>query len=326
MKLYFLMIVMLISVSAFAEKVIIANCSEGGGCTFELSDFESDLFNNDFGRDIQPGDIIVLGKKNNGEVITYLDKKSREDIDREWGGDGYTQIGLFNPYLQPIDGVWSASYGTSSGSDCYGIGNIGSFIRKKIIPGTAGNGTINFQSPFNPAQLFPSNEMRWVKTGYNTYKGILDFNNSTSVGMKMYYTVTIVSRKKIETFYTIEIKVPTKEICIGKVPVTFTLVKEKTSEDPFGKDEPADDDLLPVNPKGNDDLLPVNPKGDDLLPVEPGNNTRPNVPRLEDNPKPDVPKLEDNPQPKVPRLEDNPKPNVPRLEDKPKPEVPRIND
>lgn len=315
MKIYFLMIAMLISAFAFAEKVIIANCSEGGGCTFELSDFEADLFDKDFGRDIQSDDIIVLGKKNNGEVITYLDKKSREGIDREWGGDGYTQIGLFNPYLQPIDGVWSASYGASSGNDCYGIGNIGSFIRSKITPGTAGKGTVNFQYPFNPAQLFPSNEMRWIKTGYNTYKGLLDFNNSKSAGMKMYYNITIVSRKKIETFYTIEIKVPTKELCVGKVPVTFTLVTAKQSEDPFGNDEPADDDLLPVNPKGNeDDLLPVNPN-DDLLPVEPGNNPKPNVPRWEDNPKPNVP-----------RIEDNPKPNVPRLEDKPKPKVPRIND
>lgn len=315
MKIYFLMIAMLISASAFAEKVIIANCSEGGGCTFELSDFEADLFDKDFGRDIQSDDIIVLGKKNTGEVITYLDKKSREDIDREWGGDGYTQIGLFNPYLQPIDGVWSASYGASSGNDCYGIGNIGSFIRNKITPGTAGNGTISFQYPFNPAQLFPSNEMRWIKTGYNTYKGLLDFNNSKSAGMKMYYNITIVNRKKIETFYTIEIKVPTKELCVGKVPVTFTLVTAKQSGDPFGNDEPADDDLLPVKPKGNeDDLLPVN-RNDDLLPVKPGKNPKPDVPRLEDNPKPNVPRLEDKPKSNVPRLEDNPKPKVPHIND-----------
>lgn len=144
--------------------------------------------------------------------------------------------------------------------------------------------------------------------------------------MKMYYNITIVSRKIIETFYTIEIKVPTKETCIGKVPVTFTLIKEKPSADPFGNDEPLDDDLLPVNPKGNDDLLPVNPKGDDLLPVEPGNNPKPNVPRIEDNPKPNVPRLEDKPKTNVPTLEDKPKPNVPRLEDNPKPKVPRIND
>ncbi len=304
MKTYFLIIAMFISVSAFAEKVIIANCSEGGGCTFELSDFEADLFEKDFGRDIQSDDIIVLGKKKDGEVITYLEKKSREDIDREWGGDGYTQIGLFNPYLQPIDGVWNASYGASSGNDCYGIGNIGSFIRSKITPGTAGNGTVNFQYPFNPTQLFPSNEMRWVKTGYNTYKGLLDFNNSKSAGMKMYYNITIVNRKKIETFYTIEIKVPTKELCTGKVPVIFTLVKAKQSEDPFVNDELVDDDLLPVKPKGNeDDLLPINPN-DDLLPVEPGNNPKPKVPRLEDNKKPNVPRLEDKPKPNVPRLND----------------------
>jgi len=271
MKIYLLMMALFISASAFAGKAIIANCSEGGGCTFELSDFESDLFDNDFDRNIQPDDIIVLGKKKNGEVITYLDKKSREEIDKEWGGDGYTQIGLFNPYLQPTDGVWKASYGTSTGNDCYGIGNIGSFIRKKITPGTAGNDNINFQYPFNPAQLFPSNEMRWVKTGYNTYRGILDFNSNAAGGMKMYYNITIASRQKIETAYTIEIKVPAKERCIGKVPVTFTLVKENASEDPFGKDEPADADLLPVNLNGNkDDLLPVKSEKDDLLPVEGG--------------------------------------------------------
>lgn len=294
---------MLFSISAFAEKVIIANCSEGGGCTFELSDFESGLFDNDFGREIQSDDIIVLGKKNDGEIIVYLDKKSREEIDREWGGDGYTQIGLFNPYLQPISGVWNILYGNSVGNDCYGIGNIGAFVRKYIAPGTTGNSQINFQSPFNPTQLFPVNEMRWIKTGYNTYKGTLDFNSNKNGGMKMFYNITIISRKKIETFFTIEINVPTKELCVGKIPVTFSLVKENPSEDPFGEEtieddllpvnpKGKDDDLLPVNPKNKDDLLPVNPK-DELLPVEPGNKTKPDVPKLEENPKPNVPRMND---------------------------------
>lgn len=280
MKLYFLMIAMLISVSAFAEKVIIANCSEGGGCTFELSDFESDWFDKDFDRNIQPDDIIVLGKKKNGEVITYLDKKSRAAIDREWGGDGYTQLGLFHPQIQPLNGTWNAAYGSSTGSVCYGIGNIGSFIRKRISPGTTGNGNIKFQFPFNPAQLFPSNDMRWVKTGYNTYKGLLDLGSNKISGMKMYYSITIVSNKKIETFYTIEIKVPTKPLCVGKVPVTYTLLQAEEIEFPL-EDPPPEDDLLPVNPKGNaDDLLPVNSKKDDLLPVEPGKKPKHDVKRI----------------------------------------------
>lgn len=281
MKLYFLMIAMLVSASAMADKVVIANCSEGGGCTFELSDFETGLFvKDDFGREIQPNDIIVYGKTKTGEDIFYLDTKSRAEIDREWGGDGYTQIGLFNPYLQPINGVWKVSYGQSAGNDCYGIGNIGSFIKKRITPGTAGSGTINFQSPFNPARLFPSNEMRWVKTGYNSYTGLLDFNSNKAGGMKMYYNVAIVSRRKIETTYTIQIKMPTKELCVAKVPVTFTLLHEKPEEDPLQPDDMGDNDLLPVNPK------------EELLPVQSGSNTQPKVPMLEDKPKPNVPKLD----------------------------------
>ncbi|MBL7707291.1 MAG: hypothetical protein JNM21_17225 [Taibaiella sp.] len=311
MKLHFLIAAMLITVPAFAGKALIANCSEGGGCTFELSDFESDLFENDFGRSVAPDDIIVLGKKKNGDVISYLDKSSREEIDRDWGGDGYTQIGLFNPYLQPISGTWQVAYGASVGNDCYGIGNVGAFIRKIITPGKTGSAAMEFPYPFNPAQLFPSHEMRWVKTGYNTYKGLLDFNSSKSAGMRMYYNITIVSRKKIESHYTIEIKVPTKETCRGKVPVTFTLLKE--AEAPWQSEAAEEDDLLPVNPKGNDDLLPVNPKKDDLLPIKPGQNNKPDVPRIED--KPNVPRLEDRPKPNIPLLEDKPKPNVPRIDD-----------
>ncbi|HRP90358.1 MAG TPA: hypothetical protein PKX92_09970 [Edaphocola sp.] len=294
---------MLFSVSAFAEKAIIANCSEGKGCTFELSDIESDLLGNDFGRDIQPDDIIVLGKKKNGKVITYLDKKPRAAIDREWGGDGYTQLGLFNPQIQPLNGLWNVVYGGSTGSDCYGIGNIGAFIRKTITPGTTGNGNIKFRFPFNPTQLFPSNDMRWVKTGYNTYKGLLDFNSNNMGGMKMYYHATILSNKKIETIYTIEIKVPSKPLCVGKIPITYTLLEPEETEFPFEDGQPDDDllpvhpkgtmsedDLMPVNPKGNeDDLLPVNPKKDDLLPVEPGKKPKPNEERIQT----DVKRIED---------------------------------
>lgn len=340
MKIYIVMITMLISVSAFAEKVIIANCSEGGGCTFELSDFESELFDSDFGRPIQSDDIIVLGRKKNGKEVLYLDKKSRAAIDKQWGGDGYTQLGLFNPAIQPLNGLWKADYGTSTGNDCYGIDNVGTFIRKHRSAGSAGSGNIKFQFPFSPSQLFPSSDMRWVKTGYNTYKGILDLGSSKLSGIKMYYNITIVSNRKIETYYTVEIKVPTKETCIGKIPVTFTLVNADEPEDPFGNNEPNEDDLLPVNPNEDDllpvepgknskpnvprietdveriedegDLLPVNPKKDNLLPVEPGKKPKTTVRRIED--KTNIPRIEDKPKSNIPRIEDKPKPNVPRLE------------
>lgn len=292
-----ILLILLFSVfNTFAENAVIANCSEGKGCTFELSDFDKDLFSQDFDRPLESGDIIVYGKKKNGKEVLYLDKKSRAAIDKEWGGDGFTQLGLFNPQIQPTDGLWKVTYGASTGNDCYGIGNIGTFYRGKISPGMAGNGNIQFQKPFNPSQLFPSNDMRWVKTGFSTYKGSLDFGNGASSPMKMFYNIKIVSTTKIETYYTVEIKVPTKPKCVAQIPVTFTLIKEKTNKEPYdyekSDDENLDDDLLPVNPKGNkDDLMEVKPK-DELLPVNPSKNNKPNVPILEDNPKPNVPRIE----------------------------------
>lgn len=289
MKITFLVISLLFSVSAFAEKVLVANCTEGQGCSFELSDVDVEL-NNAGDLKVGPGETLVFGKTKDGKHVQYAVKKSRERIDKDWGGDGFTQIGLFNPHIQPADGQWNVAYGSSSGNDCYGIGNIGAFMRKQRGTGSAGNGEISFQHPFNPSQLFPSNNMRWVKTGYNTYKGLLDLGSNKMGGMKLHYNLTIVSSKKIETFYTVEIKIPTKETCKGTIPVTFTLIKAKETEDFFGNDPTVEDDLLPVNPKKKeDDLLPVKPK-DDLLPVEPGKKPKPNVPRLED--KPNVPRLE----------------------------------
>lgn len=290
MKMFILIIAMFISVSAFAEKVLVANCTEGQGCTFELSDVDTELMGEGDPK-VGQGETLVFGKTKDGKNVQYVIKKSREAIDKDWGGDGFTQIGLFNPHIQPVDGQWNVAYGTSTGNNCYGIGNIGAYIRKYRGAGSAGNGDITFQYPFNPSQLFPSSDMRWVKTGYNTYKGLLDLGSNKISGIKLHYKVTIVSPKKIETFYTVEIKVPTKETCKGIVPVTFTLAKAKETEDPFGNEETVEDDLLPVNPKGEkEDLLPVKPK-EDLLPVEPGEKNKPNVPRIED--KPNVPRIED---------------------------------
>jgi len=314
MKTFFLFIALFFSVSVFAEKILVANCTEGKGCSFELSDVDVEL-NNLGDLKVGPGETIVFGKTKDGKDQHYVTKKSREAIDKDWGGDGFTQIGLFNPHIQPKDGQWNAYYGNATGNDCYGIGNIGAFMRKQVGAGSRGNGDITFKYPFNPSQLFPSSSMRWVKTGYNTYKGLLDLGSNKMSGMKLHYNVTIISPKKIETFYTVEIKVPTKETCKSIVPVTFTLIKEKETEDLFGDEENAEDDLLPVNPKG---------KEDDLLPVKPNNNPKPNVPRIEDKPKTNIPRIEDKPKPNVPRIKDKPKTNIPRIEDKPKTNVPRL--
>lgn len=295
MRIILLIILMLQSIVALADNLLVANCSEGKGCTFELTEIDAALYANMDDEPLGKDEIVVIGKKKDGKVISYRTKKSMGEIDKQWGGDGFTQLGLFNPHIQPKNGTWQATYGASTGNDCYGIGNIGAFIRKQINPGLAGSGEVNFARPFSPYALFPSKEMKFVKTGYNTYRGEFGNNNTSYAAMGMMYYITIVSPSLIETEYHINIKVPTKPACQGRVPVTFKLIKEKKINHPdLSTSTPADDDLLPVNPTGKkDDLLPVKSKDnkDDLLPVEPGKKgTMTHVPRVDET---HVPRLED---------------------------------
>lgn len=269
-----------LSLPALADKVLVASCSEGSGCTFSLSDVETDV-GQSFGgvyENLKPGSTLIFGKKKNGEEIEYVeDHKTRSQIDRQWGGDGYTQIYLFDPVIQPADGTWKAEYGTATGNECYGIGDVGAYMGKFIRRGLTGSGNITFRKPFSPAQLFPASQMKWRQTGYGRYAGVIDFGSNELAGFKLHYNIRVVSRKKIITHYTMTLKIPTKGTCKGTVPVTFTLVNG--NDDP---DFPEDDDLLPVKSRGKeDDLLPVKPgeEKDDLLPVTPG---QPKVDRLND--------------------------------------------
>lgn len=316
----FLLPLLLLSLSVQANKVLVAACSEGKGCTFSLSDVETGQAQSFGGvyENLKPGSVLVFGQKKDGVEITYVeDHKTRSQIDRQWGGDGYTQIYLFDPFIQPTDGTWKAEYGIPTGNTCYGIGDIGAYMGKFIQRGTSGSGGITFRKPFSPAQLFPSAQMKWQQTGYSQYAGVIDFGSNELAGFKLHYTIHVVSRKKIETVYTMNIRIPTKAPCSAIIPVSFTLVKGannrednpyddllpvnpgKKGNDKKGPDDridrlnDADDDLLPVKSKKNgDDLLPVKSRGgddllevkpkDDLLPVKPGQKPKPKADRLND--------------------------------------------
>lgn len=284
------------SIAVYAEKVLVANCSEGQGCTFTLSDVDVDLAGgagDDVYNDIKSNSILVFGKRKDGTEVKYVENsKTRSTIDRDWGGDGYTMIHAFNPIIQPLGGIWKANYGSATGNDCYGIGNMGAFIQRTIQPGLAGTGEIVFAAPFSPAQLFPVGEhMKWRQVSYNNYVGVMDFGSSAAAGMKLYYKIKVVDQKRIETVYDIEVKIPVKGTCKGTVPVTFTLVKANDQDDPLGNEELVADDLLPVHTADNpDDLMPVNPKKDDLLPVQPGKKPKTNVEQVG---RPKVERIED---------------------------------
>lgn len=311
------------SLPALADKVLVASCSEGSGCTFSLSDVDTEV-GQSFGgvyENLKPESILIFGKKKNGEEITYVeDHKTRSQIDRQWGGDGYTQIYLFDPVIQPTDGTWKVEYGTATGNECYGIGNVGTYIGRFIQKGLSGSGNITFRKPFSPAQLFPTTQMKWRQTSYGRYAGVIDFGSNELAGFKLHYTIHVVSRKKIETVYTMTMKIPTKGQCTGTIPVTFTLANDREGDWEDDQDSPEEDDLLPVKRgkkekpddrierlnDADDDLLPVKSKNkeDDLLPVKSREKKEDDL--MEVKPKDDLlpVKAGQKPKTKVDRLND----------------------
>lgn len=273
-KIGLLLVTLLIAASGFAEKAMIANCEEGKGCTFQIGETSAEeigviIDDLDIYENTKSGDVIVFGKKKNGEEIIFKETgKTRSQIDREWGGDGYTMIYPFNPVLQPMDGKWRADYGNVTGSSCFV--DVAS-IFKKSLKGLAGAGNITFKKPFTPAQLFPSGHMKWRQVGFSKYVGIIDFGGGASSFMKMKYTINITNEKTIESVYDVSIQVPTKGTCTNRIPVTFSLVKASKPNKDWEKDVQLDDD----------DLLEVKTKGDDLLPIEPSKRSKAKVERIE---------------------------------------------
>jgi hypothetical protein len=320
-----LLLFLLIQTSVtFAKKPMLASCEEGSGCTFQISESDASDYDIVYGtqdgyHEGLPENAMVVDAKINGKWEHYIETEmTRSELDKFYGGDGFTMIYPFNPIFQPLNGEWQVKIGTVTGDICYGQE---SNVFKSLLQGMAQSGKVNFPNPFHARYLMNNPNVKWQQIRPDLYKAY--FGNAY---INLKFNVQIISEKKIEGLFTATIKVPTKEPCVNKIPITYTCIKAEEWKDPWEDFEHAkpEDDLLPVHPKGTkeDDLLPVNPKEDDLLPVEPGKQPKTNVPRIED--KADIPRLEDKPKTNVPRIEDKPKSNVPRIEDKPKTNIPRL--
>ncbi|MFC2185765.1 hypothetical protein ACFCT7_00515 [Fulvivirgaceae bacterium LMO-SS25] len=290
-----------------------ATCEEGNGCTFQVSDTDASDYDVVYGtqegyHESLPENALVVDAKIKGKWEHYIEiEMTRSQLDKFFGGDGFTMIYPFNPNFQPLNGEWQVKVGTVTGDICYGQE---SNIFKSVLQSMDQSGNVNFPNPFHARFLMNNLNVKWQQVRPDVYKAYL---GNAFINLK--FDVQIINEKKIEGVFTASINVPTKEPCVNKIPITYTCIKAEEWKDPWEDFETAnpDDDLLPVTPKGNtDDLLPVNPKNDDLLPVEPGKEPKSNVPRIDD--KANIPRLEDKPKPTIPRIKDKPKTNIPKLE------------
>lgn len=293
MRTLILFFLLLLSSATYAKKIMVATCTEGSGCTFQISEADAGdydvIYNSEAGyHENLPENALVVDAKINGKWEHYVETQmTRSQLDKFYGGDGFTMIYPFNPNFQPVSGEWQIKIGTVTGDICYGQE---SNLFKSVLQGMSQSGKVNFPNPFHARFLMNNPNVKWQKIRPDLYKA--HFGNDY---INLKFDVQIINEKKIEGVFTATIKVPTKEPCVNKIPITYICINEKEWKDPWEDFETAnpDDDLLPVTPKGNeDDLLPVNPKGDDLLPVEPVKEPKPDVPRIEDKPKTNVSRFE----------------------------------
>lgn len=255
------------------DNVLQATCISGEGCTFRLLDVTGEEMDVVLGTDnvyssIGNDDLLVHAKVG-GDWKTYIERElTRSELDRLYGGDGYTMIYLFDPQVQPRDGKWEGGTGTPVASPC--VVDVGTYVSR--IQGIQQAGAIRFPKPFRPEFLLDNANMRWVTVAPNRFRGVMDFGGGMASPMKLVYNATIVNDELIEGAFEITVTVPAHDPCHVTVPVSFACMAADGEEagDPLGETE--EDDLLPVRSKGDpaDDLLPVKSKGqnDDLLPVK----------------------------------------------------------
>ncbi len=331
------------------EKPIVAVCDPGKGCTFQISKLspkEVDGTLGNTGKYSNMGkDAMVVFANKDGKWVDYVENKlSRSELDRLYGGDGYTMIYPFNPYIQPMDGQWRVAVGTTSGTACFV--DINSIISKSLS-GTSQGGMVNFPKPFDVTFLMNNPNVKWRMINPSKYQAVLDFNGGPSSAMKLVFDVEIENEKKIRGLFTLTIKVPTKDPCINKIPITYICVKPNPGQeqkrnqiDPFAEKKKFDIERLPDDKKANIERLPDDKPKDDLLPDKserkdkPAPKNGPKVERLpDDKPKDDLLPIKSKPKDdllpiknkaKVDRLPNENKAKVDRLPADVKPAVKRI--
>ncbi|MDR7129773.1 hypothetical protein J2X69_002119 [Algoriphagus sp. 4150] len=307
------------------RSIMMATCVEGHGCTFQLSAVtRSDL---DIVHGTEegyysnlPAHAIMVSAKTKRGIKDYVETRyTRGQLDKLYGGDGYTMIYLFDPHIQPLDGEWVGEVGQVTSSACFV--DVTAYISR--FSGTREGGVITFPKPFQARFLMDNPNVKWLKISANKYRGLLNFGQSGGP-MTMTYDAEIVNDKLISGMGKGTIRVPTKEPCHIRIPVTFRFIKpnQEQEEDDDQEDDPweTDDDLLPVNPKGDkDELLPTDRKKSNPLPAKP----KTDVPLLDDA---DDELLPVNPKPKGDELLPTDSKNSHPPATKPKTDVPRLDD
>lgn len=286
LKAILLFLSLLFSGFAFAEKLVAANCVMGKGCKFHLTDLtesEGEILLGHDGTKVPKGSILVNATINGKTRIYVENKKTRAELDKYYGGDGFTQIGFGVSRFKPKSGIWAVEFGMVKETGCEYINQFqpeNPFV--SMLQGMKAQRDFRFTDPFDLSVLMPSGLIEW-KNGINYYVGVLG-----GPTMNMRYVIKLKSDILIEGYYRVTTIVPTEGgYCENYIPLTMRCIKadpEKEEWDDWEEQEVID--LFESENTKNNDWI--------------------DIPLLDDNePMPDIPLLDyDKVLPHIPLLED----------------------
>lgn len=181
------------SVTAHAAQTLLATCT-GEGADFlltEVSEADAAIV---YDLPAPPGDNAVLVVNKDGSDA-HWSTDSRKAIDKECGGEGKDEIGLFQP-IQPRDGTWSIKITDKQLHGCSGL--IARAVNKGMSDAMGGEGThpLSFDKPFHPRPLLDKadREIHWVQTGLNRWRAVMAQSHNDSDAMKITVTLDAIVR------------------------------------------------------------------------------------------------------------------------------------
>lgn len=213
------------AIAQSAQSPLIAYCALEKGCTFCTSEYtysEIDGILDYLGTYEKDRGIMTFFVSKNGEQTHYPDRKrTPAELNAYFGGKGAVTTSNRCPSLrregsiQPNDGIWSIETNVPKAVDCP-AGTADQIKKLKMFE----SGQKSFSKPFTPDDLLNANEVRWLSTGLNRYRGVF---SGPIGGFDTVYEVSVLSPDSMKGNLSFEIKIPGQKVC--KVSMDFDYVR-----------------------------------------------------------------------------------------------------
>lgn len=207
------------------EKVMLAYCIAGQGCTGQLSEVAMDdlqlLLPGTEAMRNAPNPVLVFPRNKAGEWTYYVDtRRQLGELHREFGGQGQPVIALFPPTLpgaiEPRDGHWQVTADAQPQvRNC--LPGVAAALRGRTA--MVRSGPMAFKRPFHGRQLIDNPSMRWIMTAPNRYTAALQAAGAQAMGFR--YEIRVLGEDRMEGQARVQVDIPGQKTCSITTPFRY---------------------------------------------------------------------------------------------------------